>query len=77
MRREEPGWGKRGIVDAAGILVGQDVCDVGDVVEKFTGRPSRVPGDLPQGIVNVGAGDPIPAAAKIEALTPPGVVATR
>ena len=57
--------------------MGQDVCDVGDVVEKFTGRPSRVPGDLPQGIVNVGAGDPIPAAAKIEALTPPGVVAAR
>jgi hypothetical protein len=33
----------RGIVDAAGILVGLDVRDVGDAVEKFTATP-RVPG---------------------------------
>src|SRR3974390_2788864 len=31
-----------GIVGAAGILVGQDVRDIDDVVEKFTGAP-RVP----------------------------------
>ena len=36
-----------GIVDA--ILVGQDVRDVGDVVEKFTGHASRVPGRPPAG----------------------------
>jgi hypothetical protein len=34
---------RRGIVDAPGILVGQDVRDVGDVVEKFTGRPPPPP----------------------------------
>ena len=28
--------GRRGIVDAAGILVGQNVRDVGGAVEKFT-----------------------------------------
>jgi hypothetical protein len=32
-----------GIVSAAGILVRQDVRDIGDVVEKFTGNPP-VPG---------------------------------
>ena len=34
---------RSGIVDAAGIPVGQDVRGVGDVVEKFTGAP-QVPG---------------------------------
>ena len=58
------------------FCVGQNVRDVGDVVEKFTAAP-RVPGNLPSRSVIVGAGDPVPAAAKIEALTPPGVVATR
>jgi len=39
-------------------------------------RPPGCRGNLPRGASIVGAGDPIPAAAKIEALTPPGVVAT-
>lgn len=35
--------GESGTVDAAGILAGQDVRDVSDVVGKFTGAPG-VPG---------------------------------
>ena len=39
-------------------VVGQDVRDVGDVVEKFTGAP-RVPGVTPRsGVVIVGVGPP-------------------
>jgi hypothetical protein len=48
-----------------------------DVAEKFTAPPGGAGGNLPQRSVIVGVGDPIPAAAKIEALTLPGVVATR
>jgi len=45
-----------------GILVGQDVRDVGDVVEKFTGA-SRVPGVTPRsGVVIVGVGPPFTLA---------------
>jgi hypothetical protein len=36
------GLGEEGIVDAAGILVGQNVCDVGDVVEKFSSAHSSL-----------------------------------
>jgi len=40
-------------------VVGQDVRDVGDVVEKFTGAP-RVPGVTPRsGVVIVGVGPPL------------------
>jgi hypothetical protein len=39
LRKRGAGWGKSGIVDPAAIPVGQDVRDVGDVVEKFTGDP--------------------------------------
>jgi hypothetical protein len=53
------GWGKTGIVDAAGILVGQDVRDVGDVVEKFTGAPRGAGGNLPQRSVIIGVGPPL------------------
>jgi hypothetical protein len=55
----------------------QGCWDAGDVVEKFARPPGGAGGNLPQRSVIVGAGDPIPAAAKIEALTPTGVVATR
>jgi hypothetical protein len=48
--------GRGGIVDAARILVRQDVCDVGDVVEKFT--CALCPGNLPQRSVIVGVGPP-------------------
>ena len=47
-----------------------DVRDVGEV----HGGPGGAGGNLPRRSDIVGAGDPIPAAAKIEARTPPGVV---
>ena len=52
------GWGKTGIVDAAGILVGQDVRDVGDAVERFTAT-LRCQSYLPLRSVKVGVGPPL------------------
>jgi hypothetical protein len=51
--------GRAGSLTLRGILVGQDVRDVGDVVEKFTAAPPGCPGgNLPQRNVIVGVGPP-------------------
>src|SRR6516225_5385881 len=76
LRREELGWGKRGIVDAAAFWWARTFAMPATWLR--SSPPPGVPGgSLPQRSVIVGVGDPIPAAAKIEARTPPGVVATR
>ena len=61
------GWGKSGIVDAAGILVGQDVCDVGDVSRSSRATPGGgAGGSLPERNVIVGVGPPSTSAATSE-----------
>jgi hypothetical protein len=56
------------IVDAAGILVRQDVRDVGDVVEKFAATPGGARGLPPAAERHRGVGPPSMSAFEVVSL---------